>query len=197
MAIRARILAETVLAEGRFRLTRTRLEVEEADGARRTFDYEIYRHGPAAAVLLVDPARGVVLLVKQFRLGAYLADGALETIEACAGMLDGDDPKICVTREAWEETGVRVVGPRHVFDAFTSPGGMTEKIACFVAPYGAADRVGPGGGVDADEHIEVIEVPFDQALAMIESGEIRDAKTIALLYYAKAKDWFGSSAASR
>ena len=197
MAIRARILAETVLAEGRFRLTRTRLEVEEADGARRTFDYEIYRHGPAAAVLLVDPARGVVLLVKQFRLGAYLADGALETIEVCAGMLDGDDPVDCVVREAREETGVRVLAPRHAFDAFMSPGGMTEKIACFVAPYGAADRVGPGGGVDADEHIEIIEIPFDQALAMIETGEIRDAKTIALLYYAKAKDWFGSSAASR
>jgi 8-oxo-dGTP pyrophosphatase MutT (NUDIX family) len=92
---------------------------------------------------------------------------------------------------------VRVLAPRHAFDAFMSPGGMTEKVACFVAPYGAADRVGPGGGVDADEHIEIIEIPFDQALAMIETGEIRDAKTIALLYYAKAKDWFGSSAASR
>ena len=197
MAKRARILAEDLIAEGRFRLTRTRAEIEEADGARRTVDHEIYHHKGAAAVLLYDPARAVTLLVKQFRLGAYLADGALETLEVCAGMLDGDDPEACVIREAMEETGVRIASARHAFDAYTSPGGVTEKLACFVAPYGAADRVGPGGGVDADEHIEVIEVPFDQALAMIESGEIRDAKTIALLYYAKAKGLFGPAAAGR
>ena len=197
MARRVRILGETLLAEGRFRLTRTRAEIEEADGARRTLEHEIYHHEGAAAVLLYDPARGVVLLVRQFRLAAYLADGALETIEVCAGMLDGDDPEICVRREALEETGVRIESVRHAFDAFMSPGGVTEKIACFVAPYCAADRVGPGGGVDADERIEVVEIAFDEALAMIESGEIRDGKTIALLYYAKAKDWFGSAAARR
>ncbi len=112
-------------------------------------------------------------------------------------MLDGEDPEACVVREAFEETGVRVLAARHAFDAFCSPGGMTEKIACFVAPYGAADRVGRGGGVDADEHIEIVEIPFDEALAMIEAGEIRDAKTIALLYYAKAKELFGSAFASR
>jgi nudix-type nucleoside diphosphatase (YffH/AdpP family) len=197
MAKRARILAESLVAEGRFRLTRTRVEVEEADGARRTFDHEIYRHEGAAAVLLYDPARGLTLLVKQFRLGAYLCEGALESIEACAGMLDGDEPEACVVREAFEETGVRIESARHAFDAFTSPGATTEKIACFVAPYGAADRVGPGGGVDADEHIEIVEIPFAQALAMIEAGEIRDAKTIALLYYAKAKGLFGSTPARR
>ncbi len=197
MARRVRILGETLIAEGRFRLTRTRAEIEEADGARRTLDHEIYHYKGAAAVLLYDPARGVTLLVKQFRLGAYLADGALETVEVCAGMLDGEDAEICVRREAFEETGVRIESARHAFDAFTSPGGMTEKIACFVAPYRAADRIGPGGGVDADERIEVVEIPFDEALAMIETGEIRDAKTIALLSYAKAKGWFGSAAACR
>lgn len=197
MARRVRILGETVIAEGRFRLTRTRAEIQEADGTRRAVDHEIYHYKGAAAVLLYDRARGVTLLVKQFRLGAYLADGGLETIEVCAGMLDGDAPVDCVVREAWEETGVRILAPRHAFDALMSPGGMTEKIACFVAPYGAADRAGAGGGVDVDEHIEIIEVPFDRALAMIETGEIRDAKTIALLYYAKAKDWFGSPVASR
>jgi nudix-type nucleoside diphosphatase (YffH/AdpP family) len=197
MARRVTILGETLIADGRFRLTRTRAEIEEADGVRRTLDHEIYRYGGAAAVLLYDPERAVALLVKQFRLGAYLADGALETIEVCAGMLDGDDPQTCVEREALEETGVRIESARHVFDAYMSPGGMTEKIACFVAPYRAADRVGPGGGVDDDERIEVVEIPFDQALAMIETGEIRDAKTIALLLYAKAKDWFGPAAGRR
>jgi GDP-mannose pyrophosphatase NudK len=137
-------------------------------------------------VLLYDPERRIVLLVKQFRVGAFLDDGTLDLIEVCAGMLDGDAPEVCARREAWEETGVRLSKVGHAFDAFTSPGGMTEKISCFVAPYAAADRIGLGGGVDADESIELVEMAFDDALAAIGSGEIRDAKTIALLYYAKA-----------
>ena len=141
MAKSVRVIAERTLANERFRLTRTRAEVEEADGSRRVLDHEIYHHGPAAAVLLYDPARRVVMLVRQFRLGAYLCDGALASIEACAGMLDGDNPQVCVVREAFEETGVRIEAARHAFDAFTSPGGVTEKISCFVAPYGAADRI--------------------------------------------------------
>ncbi len=172
-------------------MTRTEIDVVEDDGVERTLTHEVYRHGKAAAVLLYDPARSVVTLVKQFRAGAFLSDGALATVEVCAGMLDGDSPEACVVREALEETGVSIDAPRHVFDAYMSPGGMTEKIACFVAPYGANDRSGDGGGVDDDEHIEVIEVPFDEALAMIESGAIADAKTIALLYYAKAKGILG------
>ena len=187
MAKAARVIGETLLAKGRFDLTRTEIEVEEDDGSARTLHHEVYRHGKAAAVLLYDAKRGVVTLVKQFRAGAYLSDGALATIEACAGMLDGDKPETCAVREALEETGIAIREPRHAFDAYMSPGGMSEKITCFVAPYGGADRVGRGGGVDADEHIEVLEIPFGQALTMIERGKIADAKTIALLYYARAK----------
>ena len=191
MAKFARVTGETLLAKGRFALTRTEIDVVEDDGVERTLTHEVYRHGKAAAVLLYDPARSVVTLVTQFRAGAFLSDGALATVEVCAGMLDGDSPEASVVREALEETGVSINAPRHVFDAYMSPGGMTEKIACFVAPYSANDRSGDGGGVDDDEHIEVIEVPFDEALAMIESGAIADAKTIALLYYAKAKGILG------
>ena len=108
MATRVRVIAERTLANERFRLTRTRAEIEEADGVRREIDHEIYHHGAAAAILLYDPERGVMLLVRQFRLGAYLADGALATLEACAGMLDGDEPEACARREAFEETGVRI-----------------------------------------------------------------------------------------
>jgi len=187
MAKAARVIRDTVLARGRFDLTRTEIEVEEDDGATRTLKHEVYRHGPAAAVLLYDAERRVVILVKQFRAGAYLSDGALATVEACAGMLDGDAPGVCVIREALEETGVVIREPVHAFDAYMSPGGMTEKIACFVAPYSDGDRTGKGGGVDEDEHIEVVEIPFDEALMMIERGAIADAKTIALLYYARAK----------
>lgn len=187
MAKAARVIGETLLAKGRFDLTRTEIEVTEDDGSTRTLKHEVYRHGLAAAVLLYDPKRRLVTLVKQFRAGAYLSDGALATIEVCAGMLDGDRPEVCAVREAREETGLAIRAPHHVFDAYMSPGGMSEKIACFVASYSEADRVGDGGGVDEDEHIEVVEVPFAEALAMIERGAIADAKTIALLYYAKAK----------
>jgi len=186
MAKAARVVSETLLNRGRFDLTRTEIEVTEYDGSTRTLAHEVYRHGLAAAVLLYDPGRGVVTLVKQFRAGAYLSDRALSTIEACAGMLDGDPPDVCAVREALEETGIAIREPVHAFDAYMSPGGMTEKIACFVAPYGEADRVGRGGGVDDDEHIEVLEIAFAEALAMIERRAIADAKTIALLYYAKA-----------
>jgi len=187
MAKTARVIGEALLAGGRFDLTKTEIEVVEEDGSRRTLAHEVYRHGKAAAVLLYDPRRGVVTLVKQFRAGAYLSDGALATIEACAGMLDGDAPEACAVREALEETGIAIRDPVHAFDAYMSPGGMTEKIFCFVAPYGQADRAGWGGGVDEDEHIEVLEIPFAAALAMIDRGAIADAKTIALLYYADAK----------
>jgi nudix-type nucleoside diphosphatase (YffH/AdpP family) len=191
MAKSVRVIAQQTLADGRFRLIRTRAEIEEDDGARRVLDHEIYHHGPAAAVLLYDPARRVVMLVRQFRLAAYLADGTPEMLEACAGMLDGDDPETCARREALEETGVQIAAARHAFDAFTSPGALTETIGCFVAAYSASDRVGAGGGVDADEHIEVVEIGYEQAEAMIASGAIRDAKTIALIYYAKATGLFG------
>jgi GDP-mannose pyrophosphatase NudK len=183
----ARVISDTVLARGRFDLTRTEIEVTEDDGSTRTLKHEVYRHGKAAAVLLYDPKRRVVTLVKQFRAGAYLSDGALATIEACAGMLDGEPPEVCAVRESLEETGVAIREPVHAFDAYMSPGGMSEKIACFVAPYSEADRTGAGGGVDDDEHIEILEIPFGEALTMIERGAIADAKTIALLYYARAK----------
>jgi GDP-mannose pyrophosphatase NudK len=172
MAKSARVIRDTILATGRFDLTRTEIEVIEDDGSRRTLKHDVYRHGKAAAVLLYDAKRRVVALVKQFRAGGYLSDGALATIEACAGMLDGDPPEVCAIREALEETGIAITEPVHAFDAYMSPGGMTEKIACFVAPYGAADRTGKGGGVDEDEHIEVLEIPFGEALTMIESGAI-------------------------
>ena len=187
MAKAARVISETVLSRGRFDLTRTDIEIREDDGSTRTLKHDVYRHGKAAAVLLYDAKRRLVVLVKQFRAGAYLSDGALATIEVCAGMLDGDAPEVCAIREALEETGITIRAAAHTFDAYMSPGGMSEKIACFIAPYGEADRTGKGGGVDDDEHIEVLEIPFAEAITMIERGVIADAKTIALLYYAKAK----------
>jgi GDP-mannose pyrophosphatase NudK len=186
MAPKIKVLGEKILANGRFKLTLTSVEVTETDGAARLMKHEIYHHKGAAALLLYDPERGVVLLVRQFRLAAFLEGARQPMIEVCAGMLDDDAPEIAVVREAMEETGIAVSSARHVFDAFVSPGASTEKIACFVARYSPGDRVGVGGGVDEDEHIEIIEPTLDEALAMIGRGDICDAKTIALLYYAGA-----------
>lgn len=187
MAKRARILGERLLHSGRFPLTQTRVEVEETGGGLREIEYEIYRYGRAGAVLLYDPARGCVLFVRQFRLGAFLDDGTLDTLEVAAGMLDGDTAQDGVRREAEEETGFRVGAMTHAFDAFSSPSGITERLCCFVAPYSPADRVGAGCGVDDDEHIEIVEMSAQQALDLIDSGGITDVKTIALLLWARSK----------
>lgn len=186
MTFTVTLLDDRVLHHGRFPLTRTRAEVRDGEGSSFEIDHEVYRHGFAAAVLLYDPDRKVVMLVRQFRMGPWLAEGATDMLEVCAGMLDGDAPEAAAQREAFEETGVEASRLVHAFDAFMSPGGVTERISCFTARYAPGDRKGPGGGVDADEHIEVLELPFAGALKLIADGGIRDAKTIALLYHARA-----------
>jgi GDP-mannose pyrophosphatase NudK len=180
------ILEDRLLFKGRFALTRTRAAIHDAAGRSFELDHEVYRHGFAAAVLLYDPDRGVVMLVQQFRMAPYLAEGVTEMLEVCAGMLDDDAPEVCAKREVMEETGVDAQKLQHAFEAYMSPGGVTERISCFTARYSPQDRKHAGGGVDADEHIEVIEMPFEEALRLIPTGDIRDAKTIALLYHARA-----------
>jgi GDP-mannose pyrophosphatase NudK len=182
-----KVLREETLAERRFKLAIETVEVAESDGVTRVLRHEVYHYKHAAALLLYDRARGLVLLVRQFRVGGYFGGAAQPMTEVCAGMLDDDAPEACVIREAFEETGVVIKAARHAFDLYTSPGGTTEKIVCFVAPFTAEDRTGKGGGVDEDEHIEVLERTLEEAIAMIARGEICDAKTIALLYYAKAE----------
>ncbi len=187
MTKRVALETERILFNGRFPLSRVAANLEEADGTIRRLDFEVYRHGPAAAALLYDPTRACVLLVRQFRLGAHIADGALDTLEVCAGMLDGDAPEVCARREIAEETGVAAKALTPAFIFYPSPGGSSEIIHCFFAPYAPADRVAKGGGVDADEHIDIVEVAFKEALGMIENGAIKDGKTIALLYAAAAR----------
>ena len=186
MSFTVTLLDDRVLHHGRFPLTRTRADCATARGAVSRSTTKVYRHGFAAAVLLYDPDRGVVMLVRQFRMAPWLADGTTEMLEVCAGMLDGDAPEVGARREVFEETGVEAGALVHAFDAFMSPGGITERISCFTARYAPGDRKHAGGGVDADEHIEVVELSFEEALRQIASGGVRDAKTIALLYHARA-----------
>jgi ADP-ribose pyrophosphatase len=161
------------------------LEQTRADGRVEHLDREVHDHGAAATVLLVDPVRQSVVLVRQFRPGAFLGghpNGFL--LETVAGLLDDDSPEEAVTREAMEETGYTVRDVRHLFDIYSSPGTLTEHVACYVARIDAAKRDGKGGGVEGEgEDIEVVEMPIDEAYAAIASGGIVDAKTIMLLQW--------------
>jgi nudix-type nucleoside diphosphatase (YffH/AdpP family) len=183
---RIRIVEQRVLADDWFLLRKTTFESVRRDGSRQVVSRETYDRGNGAVLLLFDATRGTVILTRQFRFPAYVngcADGLL--IEACAGLLDGDDAEAAIRREVAEETGYAVRSPRKVFEAYMSPGSVTEKLHFFVAAYDAADRRGAGGGDVAEgEDIEVLEMPLAQALALIASGGIQDGKTIMLLQHA-------------
>jgi nudix-type nucleoside diphosphatase (YffH/AdpP family) len=183
-----RNLVETVLSDETFLLRRLDFEQRRADGRWQQLRREVYDHGNAAAILPYDPSRGTVLMVRQLRFVTYLNGHPHPLLEVCAGMLDQDDPdpETAIIREAEEELGYRIRNPRHVFDAFMSPGCFTERLAFFVATYGAADRIGRGGGLACEgEDLEVLELPLDEAAGLIGQGKIVDAKTILLLQWAK------------
>jgi GDP-mannose pyrophosphatase NudK len=150
---------------------------------------EAYDRGNGATVLLYNKKKQTVILISQFRMPTFLngnASGMM--IETCAGLLDGDDPDTCVIKEAEEESGFKVSHVEKIFEAYMSPGAVTEIIHFYVAEYTDRDKVSSGGGLDSEhEDIEVLEVNFDEAMSMIGSGEIKDAKTIMLLQYAKLK----------
>jgi nudix-type nucleoside diphosphatase (YffH/AdpP family) len=183
---RVRILEQRVLSDDWYVLKKTTFDYLRRDGSVQRLNRETYDRGNGAALLLFNAARGTVVLTRQFRFPAFvngLADGMLT--EACAGLLDGQDPSDCIRREAEEETGFAVRAPRKVFEAYMSPGSVTEKLHFFVAPYEERDRVSAGGGDAAEgEDIEVIELPLAAALEMIATGEIQDAKTVMLLQHA-------------
>ncbi|MDP9903978.1 MULTISPECIES: NUDIX domain-containing protein [Arthrobacter] len=175
-----------VTSDGWHVLRRTTFDYRRRDGRWVTEQRESYDRGNGATILLYDAGRGTVLLTRQFRFPAYVndhPDGML--IEAAAGLLDDDDPETAIRREASEELGVDVGTLRHVFDAYMSPGSVTERLHFYVAPYTPADQTGPGGGVAAEgEDIETIEIAFSDALAMIDDGRIVDGKSIMLLQWA-------------
>jgi nudix-type nucleoside diphosphatase (YffH/AdpP family) len=183
---RIRIIEQRVLAHDWYLLRKTTFEHRRRDGRLQVVSRETYDRGNGVALLLFNAARATVILTRQFRFPAWVngcADGQL--IEACAGLLDGTDPVAAMRREAIEETGYAVTAPRKVFEAYMSPGSVTEKLHFFVAAVEDGDRRGTGGGEVAEgEDIEVLEMPLTQALALIASGEIQDGKTIMLLQHA-------------
>ncbi len=176
-----------LLSDNWYTLNKVVFDYQNRDGSWSSQAREAYDRGNGATVLLYNREKQTVILIKQFRMPSYLngnGDGLL--IETCAGLLDGDDPETCVLKEAEEESGIRPRKAEKVFESYMSPGAVTEIIHFYVAEYTDADRVGPGGGLDSEqEDIEVLEVPFEDALKMVSDGTIRDAKTIMLLQYAK------------
>ena len=176
------------LSRGWAKLDRYTLRYRRRDGREDRLIREVHDHGHGAAVLPHDAARGTVLLVRQFRLPAQLAgqDGFL--IEACAGLLDGDDPEACARREAEEELGVRIANLRPRGKVFLSPGAVTEQVTLFLADYDEAQRIGQGGGhAHEGEDIEVLELPFAEMRRIVKDGRIMDAKTVLLSLYLESE----------
>lgn len=180
-----KVIKDEVLSDNWYILRKVTYTYEKKDGSVHTQSREAYDRGNGATILLYNPGKKTVILTRQFRLPTYLngnEDGML--IEACAGLLDKDDPENCIRRETEEETGYRITEIRKVFEAYMSPGSVTEILYFFIAEYSDHMKVAEGGGVDhEEENIEVMELQIDQALDMVASGEIKDAKTIMLLQY--------------
>ena len=181
-----RITKTEIMAKGWSSLSLLTVAATMRDGRKVELKREVADHGHGAAILPIDKKRGTCLLVRQWRAGAAFNGDEGFLIEACAGLLDADDPVGCARREAFEELGTHVHEIRHVCDAYSSPGAFSEKISLFVGHYKPQDRVNAGGGLlEEGEDIEVLEMPIDQAYDMIATGGITDAKTIILLQHVK------------
>lgn len=181
-----KILKTEILSDNWYVLKKITYEVFK-DGEWKTQTREAYDRGNGAAILLYNKENKTVILTRQFRLPSFIngnESGML--IEACAGLLDKDNAEDCIKRETEEETGYQIKEVRKIFDAYMSPGSVTEILYFFAAEYSASMKVNEGGGIeDEQEHIEVLEIRSSEAMKMIDSGEIKDGKTIMLLQYAK------------
>jgi nudix-type nucleoside diphosphatase (YffH/AdpP family) len=183
---RVEVLDVEVLSADWAVLRRNTFRYRHRDGRVTVEDRETYDRGDGAAILLYGVEHRTVLLTRQFRYPVYVnghPDGML--LETAAGLLDGDDPETAIRREAQEETGHVVGAVERVFEAYMSPGSITEKLSLYAAPYSPSSKQSAGGGLaDDGEDIEIVELPFDEAMAMIGDGRIADAKTIMLLQWA-------------
>ncbi|MFV0540756.1 MAG: NUDIX domain-containing protein [Aestuariibaculum sp.] len=147
---------------------------------------EVYDRGDGAGILLYNKQKQTVILIKQFRMPTFANDNESGfLLEICAGMLDKDNPEACVIRETEEEVGYRLKEVKKVYEAYSSPGVMTEKMYFFIGEYTDKMKVSEGGGLESEtEDIEVIEMPFSEAINLLHTGKINDTRTIVLLQYA-------------
>jgi len=181
------IINTEILSDNWYTLKKITYEMRHNDGSVRLQHREAYDRGNGATILLYNKQLQSVILTQQFRLPTYIngnETGLL--IECCAGLLDKDNPEDCIRRETEEETGYQVNDVKKVFEAYMSPGSVTEILYFFVAECTPAMKISEGGGIEEEsENIRVMELPFTNALEMIKTGEIKDAKTIMLLQYAQ------------
>lgn len=179
-----------ILSDNWYTLKKVTFTIKKENGDTETQSREAYDRGNGAVVLLYNTHSKNVILTKQFRLPTYIngnPTGML--IEACAGLLDNDNPDDCVKREAEEETGYKISKVEKIFEAYMSPGSVTEILHFFIAEYSDDMKINEGGGLeDEGENIEVLQLPFDETLSMIDNGEIKDAKTIMLLQHLRLKN---------
>ncbi len=179
-----------ILCKNWHTLKKVTFEYLQEDGTYQTQSREAYDRGNGAVILLYNKEEKSVILTKQFRMPTYIngnSDGMM--IEACAGLLDNDNPEDCAKRETEEETGYKINAIKKVFEAYTSPGSATEILYFFIAEYSKEMKVNAGGGLASEhEDIEVMEMSFEDALHKIETGEIKDAKTIMLIQYLRIKN---------
>jgi len=176
-----------ILSDNWYVLNKITYDYQKQNGEWETHSREAYDRGNGAAILLYNSEKKTVVLTRQFRLPTFIngnEDGML--VEACAGLLDKDNAEDCIRKETEEETGYKVTKVEKIFEAYMSPGSVTEILYFFVAAYDEGMKVSEGGGLEEEqENIEVLELDFDKAYDMISTGEIRDGKTIMLLQYAK------------
>ena len=180
-------IEKTLLSDNYYTLNKFKFDYQMSDGSWVNQMREVYERGHGAGILLYNTTKKTVVLIKQFRLPTFLhdnKDGFL--IEIPAGLLDEDNPKQCVIRETEEEVGIRLKSVKKVYEGYSSPGVLTEKMHFFVGEYTDDMKVSEGGGLESEtEDIEVLEMPFTEAVRMLENGEIVDTRTIVLLQYAQ------------
>jgi len=183
---RIRIKSVELLSDDWARVTKTTFDYQRNDGTWETQVRQTYDRGDGATILPFDRQRSTVLLVRQFRYPAYVTGHREALIEACAGLLDENDPETAIRKEAEEELGYRLRAVRRLYAPYMSPGSVTERLTFFLADYTPADRISSGGGaIEEGEDIEVLEMTLDQAMAAVGDGSIIDAKTIMLIQHLK------------
>ncbi|MGC0906773.1 GDP-mannose pyrophosphatase NudK [Pantoea agglomerans] len=189
MSFKINIIKDKLLSENWFVLRNYTYEITDGLGEVIRHKREVYDRGNGATILLYNREKNSVVLTRQFRIATYVNgnEGGM-LIEACAGLLDDDSPEDCIRKEAIEETGYAVGEVEKLYACYMSPGGVTELIHFFAAEYNESLRDNAGGGVE-DESIDVLELPFPDALAMVADGRIRDGKTVMLLQHAQIAGW--------
>lgn len=189
MSAKIDVIKNKILSENWFTLRNFTYDLTKKDGSTLRHKREVYHRGNGATILLYNREKNSVVLTRQFRIATWVngnPSGML--IETCAGLLDDDSPEVCIRREATEETGYVVGEVEKLFALYMSPGGVTEMVHFFAAEYSDARRENAGGGID-DEDIDVLEMTFPEAWAMVKDGRIQDGKTVTLLQHALLEGW--------